>query len=127
MCGYQANYSGCFFGLNPDRACTAKEGKRILTNNLTRTFNTQRDRGIGKWSNSSILIGDSQNDACRIDPITHQFKIIWLDEQLAIRSSAGHVLCNNQLASEVTFDLQITPWSIDTGADVYHKRRVRQV
>src|SRR5687768_11749044 len=123
----QANDSGGFLGLDPNRTRPAKKGERILTNDLSGTVYAKRNRGVGKRSNSALFIRNSQNHASCVNAIANQFKVIRFNEQLAIGSSAGHHFGNDQLAIKVSFELQITPRSIDTLTDVCHERRIPQV
>ena len=65
----QANGAGRFSRLNPDRPNAAEKRKRILANDLSRTFDSERDRRVCQWSNRAKLVGNSQNNASGINPV----------------------------------------------------------
>src|SRR4051812_29607646 len=103
----QSDLPRLLLAANPDCARSADQGKRIVADDLGRTFELEPNGVVGKRTNRAEFIGDAQDDSRAVSSISDQRGIIGSDGEIRIYAPAGHLLLDDFLAADVTFEAQV--------------------
>src|SRR5438128_59605 len=123
----QSDLPWLFLGTNPDCARSADQGERIVADDLGRTFELELNGVVGKRANRAEFISDAQNDSRTVSSISDQRGIVGCDGEIRIYAPAGHLLLDDLLAADVTFEAQVAPAMPQAGSGIDDERRIPQM
>ena len=89
MRGRQPDFPGLFLGSNPDRAGSADQGERIVSDDFRRALQLKLDGVVGKWPDGVKFIGHAQHDAGGVGSVRNQAGVVGQQCEFLVDALAG--------------------------------------
>src|SRR5215470_1344747 len=107
MRGTQDNRAGLVLRADPYCAAPGHQREGIVSNNLCRPFDAERDGGRGVSAQSAVLVGDTHSYASAVRAIGHQSRVIGSHEELLVNALSGIFLLDDLVAGQVSLDGEV--------------------
>src|SRR5215472_6332347 len=107
MRGTQDNRAGLLLRAYPDCAAAGHQREGIVSNNLRRPFDAERNGGRGVSAQSAVFVGYAHNYPSAVRAIGHQSRVIGSHEELLVNALSGIFLLDDLVAAQISLDGEI--------------------
>src|SRR5215472_6255085 len=107
MRGTQDNRAGLLLRADPYCAAAGHQREGIVSNDLRRPFDAERDGGRGVSAQSAVFVGYAHYYTSAVRAIGHQSRVIGTHEELLVNPLSGIFLLDDLFAGQISLDGEI--------------------